>query len=71
MTKRELINDMKPFVKGGLITRKQIAEYVGVHRQTTYQYTDGLQAVNDKYYFIPDIAERLVNYGQKKRPQRV
>lgn len=59
MTKRELINDMKSFVGGGLITRKKLAEYMGCHRQTTYQYTDGLNSVNGKYYFVPDVAERL------------
>ena len=61
MKKTELINDLKQYTGGGVITRKQLAGYMskkdphGVDR-----YLFGLQRIDGKYYFIPDVADSLI-----------
>lgn len=60
MDRRELINDMKTFAKSGMITRQIFSEYMGVKNPKNIdKYLRGLEKVEGKYYFIPDIATEL------------
>lgn len=60
MTKTELANDMKRFCGCSFITRKKLADYMGKkdpHAVDKYLY--GLDRVDGKDYFIPDVANVL------------
>lgn len=69
MTKKELVADMRRFVgsDGGLITRSGIQQYVGVKsHHSVDKYVHGLERINGKYYFIPDVAESMLRTGGAK-----
>lgn len=69
MTRRDLIADMKAFVPdgGGFITLSGIAKYIGVRsHHSVDKYVVGLERINGKYYFIPDVADRMVQLGGVK-----
>lgn len=68
MTKKDLIADMKQTVGGGgFITLSGIAAYVGVKsHHSVDKFVDGLERINNKYYFIPDVAEQMIRLGGVK-----
>ena len=43
------------------ITQTSFAHFLGVSRGTAKKYLDGLDAIDGKYYFIPDVADRLMS----------
>lgn len=60
MNKAELVKDLKSYANSGFITRKKFADYMGVSdAHNVDKYLSGLDRVNGKYYFIPDVAENL------------
>lgn len=60
MDKQTLIRDMKQACKSSFITRNGLAQYMGIKNpQNVDQYLYGLERVNGKYYFIPDVAQVL------------
>lgn len=60
MTKSELANDMKKFAGGGFITKQKLADYMGIKKQGYInRYVAGLERVDNKYYFIPDVADNI------------
>ena len=61
MEKRAVIEDMKSFAGASFITKKKFAEYMGLgDPKHTVRWLKGLDRVDGKYYFIPDIAEVLI-----------
>lgn len=69
MNKRELEADMRRFVgnDGGFITISGIANYLGVRsHHSVDKYVNGLDRLNGKYYFIPDVAESMLRTGGVK-----
>lgn len=60
MDKRDLTRDMKSFYGSSIITRKKFAEYMGVKDpKNVDKYLFGLERVDEKYYFITDVAAVL------------
>lgn len=58
MEKRDLVLDMKTFMKGSsFITKADLARYIGV-KQPRYieKYLINLEMLSGKYYFIPEVA---------------
>lgn len=69
MTKRELIADMKRSVGDGqgFITLSGIQRYMGVKsHHSVDKYVHGLERINNKYYFIPDVADSMLRLGGVK-----
>ena len=69
MTKRELIADMQKSVGigQGLITMSGIQKSFGAKsHHTVDKYVRGLERINNKYYFIPDVAESMLRTGGVK-----
>ena len=68
MTKKELVADMKQTVGGGgFITLSGIASYIGVKsHHSVDKYVIGLDRINGKYYFIPDVADSMLRLGSVK-----
>lgn len=69
MNKRELEADMRRFVgnDGGFITISGIANYIGVKsHHSVDKYVNGLERINGKYYFIPDVADQMMRLGSVK-----
>lgn len=64
MTKAELNADLRRHAGGsGFITRKGVADYFGVvEPRAIDKYLDGLERVSGKYYFIIDVAERILKF---------
>ena len=64
MTKKELVADMKQFCGGSFITTTGLQRYLGVKsHHTVKKYTDGLDCIEGKFFFIPDIAEAMKEHG--------
>lgn len=63
MKRADLIADMKKFVGGGgFITRKLTAEYLGLKDpHSVDRHLNGLERVNGKYFFIPDVVDELID----------
>ena len=69
MNKCELEADMRRFVgnNGGFITISGIANYIGVKsHHSVDKYVNGLERINGKYYFIPDVADSMLRLGGVK-----
>ncbi|MEY8367592.1 hypothetical protein AALA24_02375 [Anaerovoracaceae bacterium 42-11] len=61
MDKQSLVRDLKSYCNGGFITRQKLAAYMGMKNPRHVDgYLTGLERVNGKYYFIPDVAMRLI-----------
>ena len=57
MDKQSLIRDMKSAFGSAFITRQQLSQYMGIKNpKNVDQYSKGLEKVNGKFYFIPDVA---------------
>ncbi len=64
MNKQELIREMKKSSESeGFITAAKVAKFLGVTNvsQCKYKYLSGLERVDGKYYFIPDVANVLMS----------
>ncbi len=60
MNKQELVKDLKNYAGSSFLTRQNFAKYMGIKNpQNIDKYLRGLERVDGKYYFIPDIAEAL------------
>lgn len=60
MQKREMVNAMEKTAGSLFVTKKKVAEWFGIsdpHNVSKYLY--GLEAIDGKYYFIPEVAEAL------------
>ncbi len=64
MTKKELISSMETYTGGGFITKADLARFIGV-KDARYidKYLASLQKLGGKYYFIPDVAESMMERG--------
>lgn len=64
MQKHELVAAMKPYAQGAaVITRQELAHFLGVKNPAhADRYLAGLQRISGKYYFIPDVADRLMEH---------
>lgn len=60
MERQDLIRDMKSYVQGSFFTRQKLANYMNIKNpQNVDKYLKGLEKVDGKYYFIPDLATKL------------
>lgn len=68
MTKKDLILDMKKHVGGGsFITVTGLQKYIGVRsHHSVDKYIIGLERINNRYYFIPDVADSILRTGGVK-----
>lgn len=61
MDRQNLIRDMKRYCKGAsFITKAQFKDYVGFSRATADRKLRGLEKVDGKYYFIPDVVKKML-----------
>lgn len=62
MQKNELVEAMKPYANGAaVITRQELAHFLGICNPAHVDhYLNGLQRISGKYYFIPDVADVLL-----------
>ena len=61
MKKREIVSMFKTVTGAAFITRNQLKKLMGVKDpHCVDKYLRGLDRVNGKYYFIPDVAEALL-----------
>lgn len=67
MTKEDLVKAMTASAGGYYITKTQLARFIGAKRsETVRQYVEGLAVLNKRYYFIPDVVERMMADTTKK-----
>ena len=68
MTKKDIIADMKKHVDGeSFITITGLQKYIGVRsHHSVDKYIIGLERINNRYYFIPDVADSLLKQGGVK-----
>lgn len=60
MIKSQLVTDMRRFTSAGVITRKQLMQYLGYKdRHSTMKYTAGLRKIGAGYSII-EVAERIM-----------
>lgn len=61
MTRGEIRQVLKGHANGGdFITQKQLADCMGVSRDTARRKLHELDAIDGKYYFIPEVADALL-----------
>ena len=62
MDRKTLIRSMESYAGGGFMTRQRFAAYMGIRdpRRAKEKYLNKLDAVDGKYYFIPDIVSELI-----------
>ena len=62
MDKQKLQAALKRHTQGAeVITKQQICSFMGIKKQDHIRkYTDGLQALDGKYYLISEIADRMM-----------
>ena len=65
MTKKDLVADMKKHVDGAsFITLTGLQKYMGVRsHHSVDRYITGLERINNRYYFIPDVADSILSSG--------
>lgn len=68
MSRTDLAADMKRFCDGGgFITRKKLADYMGIKDpRAVARYLHGLVAIDGRYYYIQDVANELIQKGTIK-----
>lgn len=68
MTKQDLIKDMKQFVNGSsFMTQAQVVRYMRRSKNTIKDLLRGIDyhpSGRDHKYFIPDVAQRIVDTKQ-------
>ncbi len=61
MDKTAIVRNMeRQFGRRGFITKTEFAEFMGISRKHLNGWLDGLERINGKYYFIPDVAQHLI-----------
>lgn len=61
MNKKEIVRSMMAHCGGAaFITKRQYQTYMGISRTTAERQLTGLERVNGKYYFIRDVAAKLL-----------
>lgn len=61
MTKSDLVKEMVRQEGGYFITKTRLAKFIGAKRsETVRQYVEDLQVLNKRYYFIPEVAEKMM-----------
>ena len=61
MTKDDLVKAMTESAGSYYITKTQLARFIGAKRsETVRQYVEDLPVLRKRYYFIPDVAERMM-----------
>ena len=61
MEKQTVVRTMRSYVGGSeFITKQQFCGYMGVSRSTADRKLKGIEKVNGKYYFIRDVADRII-----------
>lgn len=66
MVKSDLIRDMKSFTSGAsFISVTELTKYLGQSNQTRIKnrYLSGLKPVAGKKYYIPEVAEKVLEVG--------
>lgn len=60
MIKSQLVTDLKQYTGAGVITRKQLMDYLGYKdRGSTYRYTYGLRKIGAGFSIL-EVAERIM-----------
>lgn len=71
MTKHELVEAMTSQQGGYFITKTELAKFIGAKRsETVGRYVEGLAVLNKRYYFIPEVAERMIADTKKAAVNR-
>lgn len=61
MTKHDLVEAMTSQAGGYFITKTGLAKFIGNKRTDAVgKYVADLPVLNKRYYFIPDVAERMM-----------
>lgn len=66
MVKSELVRDMKSYTGGAsFISVTELTKYLGQSNQTRIKnrYLSGLKSVAGKKYYIPEVAEKVLEVG--------
>lgn len=65
MTKTELVKDMRRYTGAGVINATQLSHYLGKKNvdRVRKMYLSGLHPVVSKSYFIPEVAESILQGG--------
>ena len=62
MNKQEIVRTFRSITGAVFITRKQLADLMGMKDpHGVDRYLKGLERIDNKYYFIPDVAEVLIS----------
>ena len=66
MTKQQLERNIERlYGRRSFITRTEFAELLGISPKNIGNRLDGLERIDGKYYFVPDIAQRLMDRRQR------
>ena len=69
MTESELVKAMTRQEGGYFITKTRLAKFIGAKRsETVSRYVDGLTVLNKRYYFIPDVVQKMIASDLLKIP---
>lgn len=60
MNAKEVAEDMKRFCGGGFATRQKIANYIGIKPDHVDRFLVGLERIDNKHYFIPDVVDNMM-----------
>lgn len=61
VTENELIERMIKEEGSYFITKTKLAKFIGAKRpETIRQYVEGLPVLNNRYYFIPEVAKKMM-----------
>ncbi len=65
MDKKTLQRSLEQHANGAsFVTQKQVADFLGVSRDTARRKLQTLQSVDGKYYFVPEVAQTIFNSVQ-------
>lgn len=68
MTKSDIVRELTAYAGGKFVTKACLVKFMGVKRtETVGRYVSGLQAVDGKYYFIPEVAEKIMSNVTTKK----
>lgn len=62
VNKADIVKDMRGLTGSGFITRIELAKYMGTNSpKSVDRYLTELERIDNKYYFIPDVAESILS----------
>ncbi len=65
MDKKTLQRHLEQHANGAsFVTQKQVADFLGVSRDTARRKLRPLQSVDGKYYFVPEVVQEIMNNVQ-------